>query len=64
MLILSPYLLSGEPGHEIVFLNGTNADASYNYKTSIVWTIVDSKVYQIRYSAELSKYPYLCPDCH
>jgi hypothetical protein len=40
-----------------VFLNGTNADARHNYKTSIVWTAVDGKVYQIRYSAEVSKYP-------
>jgi hypothetical protein len=55
------HLLSGEPGHEIVFLNGTNADARHNYKTSIVWTVVDGKVYQIRYSAEVSKYSTYAP---
>jgi hypothetical protein len=55
------HLLSGEPGHAIVFLNGTNADARHNYKTGIVWTAVDGKVYQIRYSAEISKYPTYAP---
>ena len=58
LLESTPYLLSGNPGHKIVFLNGTNADARHNYyKTSIVWTIVGDKIYQIRYSAELAKYP-------
>ena len=38
-----PYLLSGQPGHEIAFLNGTKVD---NYtKTLLVWSIVDGKVY-------------------
>jgi hypothetical protein len=55
------HLLSGNPGHEIVFLNGTNADAGHNYKTSIVWTIKNGKIYQIRYSAEISKYPTYAP---
>ncbi len=57
----TPHLLSGNPGHEIVFLNGTNADAGHNYKTSIVWTIKNGKIYQIRYSAEISKYPTYAP---
>lgn len=48
-----PYLLSGEPGHEILFLNGTNMDTTHNYtKTLLVSSIVRSKVYQIRYSAK------------
>jgi hypothetical protein len=52
-----PYLLSGEPGHEILFLNGTNADAARNYtKTLLVWSIVDGKIYQIRYTAQASEY--------
>jgi hypothetical protein len=55
------YLLSGEPGHEIVFLNGTNEDTTHNYKTLIIWTIVDGKVYQIGYSAEVSKYSNYTP---
>lgn len=58
LLESTPYLLSGNPGHKIVFLNGTNADVRHNYyKTSIVWTIVGDKIYQIQYSAELAKYP-------
>jgi hypothetical protein len=61
LLESTPYLLSGEPGHEIVFLNGTNADTNHNYKTSIIWTIVDSKVYQIRYSAKVSEYSNYIP---
>jgi hypothetical protein len=48
------HLLSGQPGHGIVFLNGTNADTTY--KTLLVWSIVDDKVYQIRYSAKVSEY--------
>jgi len=52
-----PYLLSGQPGHEIVFLNGTSGDTADNYtKTLLIWSIVDDKVYQIRYSAKLSEY--------
>jgi hypothetical protein len=52
-----PYLLSGQPGHEIVFLNGTGADTTHDYtKTLLAWSIVDGKVYQIRYSANLSEY--------
>jgi hypothetical protein len=52
-----PYLLSGQLGHEIVFLNGTSGDTPDNYtKTLLVWSIVDDKVYQIRYSAKLSEY--------
>ena len=57
LLMSAPYLLSGNLGHKVIFLNGTNADARHNYKTSIVWTIVGDKIYQIRYSAELTKYP-------
>jgi hypothetical protein len=57
LLESTPYLLSGNLGHKIVFLNETAADAIHNYKTSIVWTIVGDKIYQIRYSAELAKYP-------
>jgi PsbP-like protein len=57
-----PYLLSGQPGHEIAFLNGTSADIIHNYKkTLLVWTIVDGKVYQIRYSAEVSEYSNYIP---
>ena len=52
----SQYLISGEPGHEIIFLNGTNTDTMHKYKTLLVWTVIDSKVYQIRYSAEVSEY--------
>jgi hypothetical protein len=52
-----PYLLSGQLGHEIVFLNETGADATHDYtKTLLAWSIVDGKVYQIRYSAKLSEY--------
>src|SRR5919198_1660826 len=61
LLESTPYLLSGEPGYKIVFLNGTNADMTHNYKTLIVWTIVDSKVYQIRYSAKVSEYSSYTP---
>jgi hypothetical protein len=42
-------------------LNGTNADMTHNYKTLIVWTMVDSKVYQIRYSAKVSEYSSYTP---
>ena len=49
-----PYLLSGQPGHEIAFLNGTKVD---NYtKTLLVWSIVDGKIYQIGYTAPASEY--------
>jgi hypothetical protein len=52
-----PYLLSGQSGHEIVFLNETSADTTHNYKKILlVWSIVDDKVYQIRYSAKVSEY--------
>jgi hypothetical protein len=52
-----PHLLSGQSGHDIVFLNGTSGDTPDNYtKTLLVWSIVDDKVYQIRYSAKLSEY--------
>lgn len=27
-----PHLLSGQPGHEIVFLNGTSSDTMHNYE--------------------------------
>jgi PsbP-like protein len=49
-----PHLLSGQPGHDIVFLNRTNADTTY--RTLLVWSIVDGKIYQIRYSAKASEY--------
>ena len=49
-----PYLLSGQQGHEIAFLNGTKV---YNYtKTLLVWSIVDGKIYQIGYTAPASEY--------
>ena len=52
-----PYLLSGQLGHEIVFLNGTRADVTHDYtKTLLIWSIVEGSVYQIRYSAKLSEY--------
>jgi PsbP-like protein len=51
-----PYLLSGQPGHEIAFLNGTNVDAIHNYKTLLVWSIVDGKIYHIRYTSQASEY--------
>ena len=54
LLESKPHLLSGQPGHDIVFLNGTNADTTY--KTLLVWSIVDSKIYQITYSAKVSEY--------
>jgi hypothetical protein len=54
LLESKPHLLSGQPGHDIVFLNGTNADTTY--KTLLVWSIVDGKIYQIRYSAKVSEY--------
>jgi hypothetical protein len=57
LLESTPYLLSGNPGYKIVFLNETNADTRHNYKTTVVWTIVNDKIYQIRYSVELAKYP-------
>jgi hypothetical protein len=52
----SSYLLSGNPGHKIVFMNGTKTDTEHDYKDGIVWTIVDGKIYQIRYTVEFSKY--------
>jgi PsbP-like protein len=52
-----PYILSGQPGHEILFLNGTSADTTHDYiKTLLAWSIVDGKIYQIRYSAKESEY--------
>jgi hypothetical protein len=54
LLESKPHLLSGQPGHDIVFLNGTNADTTY--KTLLVWSIVDGKIYQITYSAKVSEY--------
>jgi hypothetical protein len=56
-----PYLLSGQPGHEILFLSGTSADIAHIYKTLMVWAIVDDKVYQIRYSAQASEYSNYTP---
>jgi hypothetical protein len=56
-----PHLLSGQPGHEIVFLSGSNVDTSHNYKTLLVWAMVDGKVYQIRYSAPVSEYSNYWP---
>jgi hypothetical protein len=49
-----PHLLSGQPGHDVVFLNGTNADTAY--KALLVWSIVDGKIYLIKYSAKVSEY--------
>jgi hypothetical protein len=57
LLESTPNLLSGNPGHKIVFLNGTNADPVHKYKNSIVWTLADGKIYQVQYSAETSKFP-------
>ena len=54
LLDSKPHLLSGQPGHDIVFLNGTNADTTY--KTLLVWSIVNGKIYQITYSAKVSEY--------
>ena len=54
LLDSKPHLLSGQPGHDIVFLNGTNADTTY--KTLLVWSIVDGKIYQIRYGAKACEY--------
>jgi PsbP-like protein len=54
LLESKPHLLSGQPGHDIAFLNGTNADTTY--KTLLVWSIIDGKIYQIRYSAKTSEY--------
>jgi hypothetical protein len=52
-----PYLLSGQPGDEIVFLNGTGKDSTHDYtKKLLAWSIVDGKVYQIKFSAKLSEY--------
>lgn len=52
-----PYLLSGQPGHEIVFLNGTSADTTHDYtKTLLAWSIVEGKIYQIRYNTKESEY--------
>jgi hypothetical protein len=57
-----PYLLSGQPGHEILFLNGSRADTTHDYKkTLLVWSIVDGKIYQIRYSTEESEYSNYIP---
>jgi hypothetical protein len=57
LLESTPNLMSGNPGHKIVFLNGTNADAIHKYKISVVWTIIDGKIYQVRYTAEMSNFP-------
>ena len=54
LLESKPHLLSGQPGHDIAFLNGTNADTTY--KTLLIWSIVDGKIYQITYSAKVSEY--------
>lgn len=52
-----PYLLSGQPGYEILFLNRTSAGTTHDYtKTLLAWSIVDDKIYQIRYSAKESEY--------
>ena len=52
-----PYLLSGQPGHEILFLNGTSTDTTHDYtKTLLAWSIVEGKVYQIKFSAKESEY--------
>jgi hypothetical protein len=55
LLESKPHLLSGQPGYDIVFLNGINPDMTY--KTLLVWSIVDGKIYQIKYSAKVSEYP-------
>jgi hypothetical protein len=53
-----PYLLSGQPSHEILFLTGTNTDTSHDYtKTLLAWSVVEGKIYQIRYSVKESEYP-------
>ena len=54
LLESKPHLLSGQPGHDIVFLNGTNLDTTY--KTLLVWSMVNGKIYQIKYSAKVSEY--------
>jgi hypothetical protein len=54
LLESKPHLLSGQPGHDVVFLNGTNADTTH--KTLLVWSIVDGKIYQITYNAKVSEY--------
>ena len=56
LLESKPHLLSGQPGYGIVFLNGTSTDNKHNYKTLLVWSIVDGKIYQIKYSANVSEY--------
>jgi hypothetical protein len=56
LLESTPNLLSGNPGHKIVFLNGTNADVVHKYKNSIVWTLVDGKIYKVQYTADASNF--------
>lgn len=59
-----PYLLSGDAGHKIVYLNGTRSIESstpndvrgYHYKTVVAWTITGDKIYKISCTTEKSRY--------
>jgi hypothetical protein len=64
------YLLSGNPGYKIVFLNRTQSindsapDAARGYyKTSIAWAVSGDKVYTISCSTDESRYPMYVMVC-
>jgi PsbP len=64
MLESTPYLLSGNPGHKISFLNATTTkiDGHQNcYRTIMVWTVANGKIYRILCSAVESKYFIYAP---
>jgi hypothetical protein len=60
-----PYLLSGNAGHKIVYLDGTrsiesstpNAVHDNYYKTVVAWTIAGGRIYKILCSTDASRYP-------
>ena len=60
-----PYLLSGNAGHKIVYLDGTqsiesstaNAVHDNYYKTVVAWTIAGDRIYKILCSTDESRYP-------
>lgn len=61
-----PYLLSGNPGHKIVYLNETQTIGSsaldivpIYYETIAAWTVVGDRIYRISCSTEESSYPML-----
>jgi hypothetical protein len=60
----SPYLLSGNTGHKIIYVNGTRSGGNSasevsgsSSKTIVAWTITDDRIYRISCTTNESQYP-------